>query len=306
MEPYFETIQTNSENSFRCFRFSCACFADDHTWHYHPEFELTYVLRSQGTRFVGDSIEPYRSNDLILLGPNLPHCYHDEVQVGSSGVMPEVIVVQFRPEIFGTDFLGLPEMRPISFLLRASKRGLQVRHATSARVRDLMLNLLQASGVGRLIGLLEILGSIADHPEDVRALASADYHITNDINELNRQRIEFIHRHVRENLTRDISQAEIASKIGLTPAAFSRFFRKATGQTFVGFVNILRINEVCRRLMDHSECITDIAMSCGYKNLANFNRQFLAVKNMNPTQFRDRREQLLGHRTGGKHGSEVA
>jgi AraC-like DNA-binding protein len=296
MDPNFETVQKDSESSFRSLRFSCSRFADDHTWHYHPEFELTWVLRSQGTRFVGDSIEPYCTDDLILLGPNLPHCLHDEPDANSLGVTPEVIVVQFRPESFGVDFLGLPEIRRISALMRASKRGLQVRHDTSARARELMLELPAKSGAGRLITLLEILEVIATHSEDVRALASADYHITNDINELSRRRIETIHRHVRENLTREISQSEIASKVGLTPAAFSRFFRKATGQTFVGFVNILRINEVCQRLMDGRECITDIAMSCGYNNIANFNRQFMAVKGMNPSQFREQRQRLLAHR----------
>ena len=55
----------------------------------------------------------------------------------------------------------------------------------------------------------------------------------------------------------------------------------------MGFVNILRINEVCRRMTESNECITDIAMDCGYNNIANFNRQFLALKGMNPTQFRE-------------------
>ncbi len=58
-------------------------------------------------------------------------------------------------------------------------------------------------------------------------------------------------------------------------------------------MNILRINEVCRLLMESDEGITDIAMNCGYNNIANFNRQFLALKGMNPTQFREQRSRML-------------
>jgi AraC-like DNA-binding protein len=293
MEPNFETVQADADSSFRSTRFTCASFAEDHSWHYHPEFELTWILRSEGTRFIGDSIEPYRTDDLVFIGPNLPHCYHDEPPATGINAGPELIVLQFRPESFGADFLGLPETRQINELFRASKCGLHVRGETSARVRELMMLILEKKGMGRLMVLLEILQTLAQGRRELRALASADYHINNDITEANRRRIEFIHRHVRENLGREISQPEIAASINLTPQAFSRFFRKATGQTFVGFVNILRINAVCRLLMETNQCITEIAMDCGYNNIANFNRQFMALKGMNPTQFRERRLHLL-------------
>jgi AraC-like DNA-binding protein len=293
VEPKFENVQTDNESSFCSLWFSCARLADDHTWHYHPEFELTWIVRSAGTRFVGDSIERYEPNDLVLLGPNLPHCWHDETDLGAQEHGSEAVVLQFRPESFGGDFLGLPELAPINRLFRASKCGLHIQGETAARVQSSMKSIFRKTGLERLMGLLEILQVMAQAPNDLRALASADYHITNDITETNRQRIEFIHRYVRQNLGREVSQSEIAALVGLTPPAFSRFFRKATGQTFVGFVNILRINEVCRLLMESEEGITDIAMNCGYNNIANFNRQFLALKGMNPTQFREQRSRML-------------
>ncbi|HZR34977.1 MAG TPA: AraC family transcriptional regulator [Nevskia sp.] len=290
MEPKFEMVHVDAASSFHSTWFSCPSFAEDHTWHYHPEFELTWVVRSQGTRFVGDSIEPYRAGDLVLIGPNLPHCWHDERS--ADGGSSEAAVVQFRPEIFGHDLLDLPEFEAIKRLFRASKCGLHIEGEAAQHVQSRMRALFDKSGIARLICLLEILTLLADAGNRTRHLASVDYHITNDITEVNRKRIEMVHRYVRQNLAGEINQAEAAKLVGLTPPAFSRFFRRATGQTFVGFVNILRINEVCRTIAESNECITNIAMNCGYNNIANFNRQFLALKGMNPSQYRERRLRL--------------
>lgn len=290
MEPKFETVQVDAASSFRCLWFTCESFAENHAWHYHPEFELTLVVRGHGTRFVGDSIEPFEAGDLVLIGPNTPHCLHNEPD--ADGDLPEAVVVQFRPEIFGHDFLDLPEFEPIKALLRASKCGLHINGETLERIQVRMRELFAKKGVLRLIGLLEILHVLAETNIDLRRLASADYHITNDVTEANLRRIEWIHRYVRENLNNDINQAEVAQRVGLTPPAFSRFFRRATGQTFVSFVNLIRINEVCREMSKGNECITNIAMNCGYNNITNFNRQFLAIKGMNPSQYRERHSRL--------------
>ena len=307
MEPSFEAVHSDVDSSFRSMRFSCTSFVDDHTWHYHPEYELTWIMQGQGTRFVGDSIESYRSNDMVLIGPNLPHCYHDEPQPNPRHRMTELAVLQFRAEAFGADFFDVPEARQVAALLRASVCGLHIRHETAARLRPMMVDIIGRTGIGRLIGLLEILDVMARGLDDLRPLASPDYHINNDITATNRRRIEMIHAHVRRNLEMEINQAEVAALVGLTPSAFSRFFRKATGQTFVGFVNILRVNEACRRLAETDACITEIAFSCGYWSIANFNRQFLQLKGMNPTQFRERRLRLIEHRSAADPaGAKVA
>ncbi len=286
MKANFESVQPDAGSSFRSMQLTCASFGDDHGWHYHPEFELTWIVRGAGTRFIGDSIVPFRAGDLVLIGPNVPHCYQHEPPAVDSDRGRDLITLQFRPEAFGADFLGLPETRQIRQLLHSSKRGLQVQGETSSKVRELMRLTLKKRGIARLMCLLEILQALTDGWRDLQCLASADGHIDEDITEIHRGRIELIEHHVRENLSRPIRQREIAALVNLTPQPFSRFFRKATGQTFVRFVNILRINAVCRLLVETDDCITDIAMNCGYNSIAHFNRQFAALKSMTPRQFR--------------------
>jgi len=78
MKPMFEAIHSDADSSFRCLQFSCKHFSDDHTWHYHSDFELSWVVRGHGTRFTGDNIEPYRAGDLVL-------ALADAVRLGSRG-----------------------------------------------------------------------------------------------------------------------------------------------------------------------------------------------------------------------------
>ena len=47
-------------------------------WHYHPEIELLYIKRSCGTWLIGDHIGHFQSGDIIMIGPNVPHCFRHE------------------------------------------------------------------------------------------------------------------------------------------------------------------------------------------------------------------------------------
>lgn len=284
MDPRFETITSDDESSFKCMHFGCKSFADNHTWHYHPEFELTWIFKSSGTRFIGDSVKPYSAGDLVLVGPNLPHCWHNDVIDGDSSQDPELIVVQFSPDQFGNGILALPETARVRAMLRRAMSGLHMGEATVRNVGPMLEALVEARGMQRLILLLQVM-DVMSRADDAKTLASVDYQINNDVNETNRRRIELLHKYIRDNLDREISQAEVAKMVRMTAPAFSRFFRQATGQTFVSFVNLVRINEACRLLQGGGTTITQVAYACGYNNISNFNRQFMQAKGMNPTEF---------------------
>jgi len=293
MNPTFEAVPPESDSSLRCLHFSCRHFSDNHTWHYHPEYELAYVVASHGLRFVGDSIQPYQPGDLVLLGPNLPHCWSDEGDIQSYAVAPELVVIQFNRESFGDGFLSLPEARSLQHLLELADTGLHFAGRLAERAGALTKVAANEHGMVRLIRTLETL-NLLTRCTTVSSLASSDYRTKPNGNPLH-ARIDSICNYIRENLAMDISQAQTAAKLGMSPTAFSRLFKSATGGTFVSFVNTLRINEACRLLDASTSAIIEIAMSCGYNNISNFNRQFLAIKGMSPSEFRQRTKRKSEH-----------
>ena len=73
MKALLEKISNPAQSSFTIFYYSEKEF--DAPWHFHPEYELTYIKSSSGMRYVGDSVLEFEAGDLVLLGPNLPHCW---------------------------------------------------------------------------------------------------------------------------------------------------------------------------------------------------------------------------------------
>ena len=91
-------------------------------------------------------------------------------------------------------------------------------------------------------------------------------------------------------MARPLLAGEVAAELGMSESRFSRFFRRATGNTFTDFVNRVRINRACQLLMESDRTITAICYEVGFNNVANFNRRFLEIKGMTPSEFRRQAE----------------
>lgn len=281
MEPKFEAIQIEGDSSLRVLRFQCQSFSDDHDWHYHPECELTCILEGAGTRIIGDTVSSYAAGDVVLLGPNIPHCWRND---GSdSGKPNDLVVLQFGADCLGEQFLNLPEACLIQDLLAEASRGIVFGNKLTESISGMMLNLADSSGLARLMQFLELLTCMAQASD--REYLASEYHQI-DNSSYQSGRMAKVMAYLKVRLREEIKQSEVAEYVHMTPQGFSRFFRSTTGKTFVSFVNGLRIMEACQLLANSDADIVDIAFECGYANLSNFNRRFLDIKGMPPREYR--------------------
>jgi AraC-like DNA-binding protein len=285
LDPEFEYVVAQEQSSFRCVHRSCDAFVDEHPWHFHPAFELTWIMQSQGTRYVGDSVERYEAGDLVLCGPNLPHCWRDEPRRPRGGG-PEWIIAQFDSACFGQGFLAVPEAAALRSLLEDAHFGLAFEKSAVSRVGPLLRVLVKRSGMARLVGLIDILERLS-HCERVTLAGPTYYHI-NQVDRILVERLECVQRYITENLSAEISQSVIARRLGMSASGFSKFFRAATGRTFGSLVKLLRINEACRLLASDSDRITNVALCCGYQHTSHFDQHFRELKGVSPSEYRRR------------------
>ncbi len=252
-------------------------------WHYHPEIELTYIHQGSGTRLIGDHSDSYRPGDLVLLGSNLPHTWFT---TGTKAAAPldrhQAVVLQLRPRMFPETLLTLPEFSAIRHLLDRASRGLLFSRAMGRKMGARLKNLVDQDGLGRWLGVVAILSELAENPGHV--LASTGYH--HDRSYRLSSRIERVTNYLDHHYGENVPLVQMAALCGLSPCAFSRFFRKMTHQTFVDYRNSCRVRAVCRLLGETDLSITEIAYKCGFGNMANFNRRFLREKKMVPRDYR--------------------
>src|SRR3989344_4696414 len=119
---------------------------------------------------------------------------------------------------------------------------------------------------------------------DFRLLSSTQ--LQSEDNDTQLDQINAIVSRITDHLADPLSAADLAQELGMTESRFSRFFRRATGNTFTDFVNLVRVNRACQLLMETERYITHIAYDVGFNNMANFNRRFLDIKGMTPSEYR--------------------
>jgi len=277
----FELVPRSEKCSFLVREFKLPAFSSP--WHFHPEIELTYVIQSRGRRFVGDHLASFRPGDLVLVGANLPHFWHNDIAARRAKTHAHSLVVQFREDCLGAEFFSLPELVGVRRLLNAARRGLQFTGRTRDAVSAIMLDMRKRSGISQLIDLLNILKLLA-LAEDPTVLSSAGF--APSLDERAGERINRAYGHVFKNFANQLNYEEIAKEVGMSQSAFCHYFKKLTGRTLSDFVREVRLGHARKLLIETDEGIAQVAYASGYESLSNFNQHFRAVVGASPNEYR--------------------
>jgi AraC-like DNA-binding protein len=256
-------------------------------WHHHPEYELVLILNGKGKRMIGDHIDRFENNDLVLLGSYLPHEYlcDEEYLNHPDGFQGKAIVIQFIKDFLGPLFFDIPENRNLNRVLGESYRGLQFYGKTRKKVISLMENIYNLDGPERLYTLLSIF-RVLDQTKEYKLLSSPGFMkpFQNRGDDPIQKALEYIIRHFHEEIT----MKEMLSITNMSNSAFCNSFKKTCRMTFKEYLLNVRIGYACKLLTEDAMNISQIAYSCGFENLSNFNRQFKKIKSVTPSQFQQK------------------
>lgn len=286
MKATYQKILLSEGSSFLATRLILPRFHSE--YHFHPEYELKYVIESKGKRFVGDTIENFQEGDLILLGPNIPHYWkNDDIHDQSDLMQAKAVVVLFSKNFLGEKFFGVQEMIPILELLKKSQAGLVFPNAINSPIPHMMEELTEAKGPLRIILILEILAEMAK--TDSRKLLTEEFSSGTpflDENSPSFVRLQKVHHYVIKNFHFPLQIEDVSQIANMTPHAFCKYFKKSTKKTFMTFLNELRICHAKKLLMENRIPISQICLDSGFNNISNFNRQFKTGTNMTPSDFK--------------------
>ncbi len=278
MKAVFEKLQTEHTNSILIRKFDLKNF--DAPFHFHPEFELTLILKGEGQRYVGRQVNNFYAGDLVFLGDNLPHCW---VNQPNEEAYVSAIVIQFDENFLGKTFLELPEIEQIKKFLLKAKSGFTILGETKKKISKSIIQLIEKTPLQRILGLIEILDELSQTKE----ISSIDFSfIENQYNQSETARFQKVFSYLIENFKENISLEEIADVADLSPTSFCRYFKTITQKTFVEVMLEFRLQYACQLLQKTDLPIRQIAFESGFGDVSYFNKVFKKYKSTTPKNFK--------------------
>ncbi|MGN0318536.1 MAG: AraC family transcriptional regulator [Lachnospira sp.] len=250
------------------------------TPHYHPYYELLYIINGNCNILINNNMYSIRSGTIALIPSNILHktSYYGDIR-------PERIYVEFTKD-YVTDILNLSDnilfsvggkliFLPFSVRDEINLDFNQIldeynsdyylkEYMLKSMFEELIIKLLRYFKEFKIYELTDLV-----EPPDLTMQMVMDY----------------ISNHYLEHITLD----DLASISHLNPAYLSKKFKDVNGIGFKEYINTLRIHHAEELLMNSDMSIVEVALSCGYDNSNYFGDIFKKLKGISPSQFRKSR-----------------
>lgn len=255
----------------------------DFPLHYHEEFELNFIQNAKNARrVIGDHIEDIDELELVLVGSNLQHAWFTH-HCKSKEIRE--ITIQFHKDLFDEKLLRRNQLSFIRTMLEKSLRGILFSKETTQQLAPRIMELNQKQGFDSVLELMSILHDLSIS-RNMRILSDATFNNTEQYT-YNSRRIEKTLEYMNHHFDKPITLNEVARLANMSDAAFSRFFKQRTGNTFIDSLTEIRLGHASRMLIDTTQSIAEVAYHCGFNNISNFNRIFKKKKSCTPKDFRE-------------------
>ena len=252
--------------------------------HCHAEYELNFTEHATGVkRIVGDSAEIIGDYDLVLItAKELEHVW-EQYDCTSENIRE--ITIQFSPDLFSGSLINKNQFDSIRRMLQRAQCGLSFPMQAIMKVYNWLDKLASAEqGFYAVMNFMRILYELSLY-EDAKVLSSSSFAKIENYSDS--RRVQKVQRYIAAHYREEIHLNELADMVGLTPVAFSRFFRLRTGKTLSDYIIDIRLGNATRLLVESQRTIAEIGYESGFNNLSNFNRLFKRKKGMSPKEFRE-------------------
>lgn len=256
----------------------------DSAWHYHPAYELLYISKSSGIRFVGDSVAHFSPGDLVLVGSNLPHLWrNDPSYYEASSTNPvKTVVIKFRKDFIGEKTFSYPEFSAINQMLEEAKYGLYFGQKISKKLHGELIQIVDLHPAEQSIKLLGLLHQLSQTGNRKR-LSSTDMR---QYSTESSQRIDLVIKYISDHYASNIYLQDVADIACMTTNSFCRFFKKMTNKSFTQFLNEVRVRNATRLLLEDNLSVSQVCYMVGYNSITNFYKQFKQIMGSTPNHYR--------------------
>lgn len=253
--------------------------------HRHEEIQLTLIIKGEGTLLVGNNMHHFQPNEVYLIGANMPHVFKSDDSYFDNNNCKQIhaLTIFFNPKGKLTSIFDLPELKTVYSFFSNQHSGFRIPQNSFNEISGDILSIKYSTGMDQLMQFFKLLRALSVI-ENLNPLAAEIP--PQGFNDYEGIRINNIQNYIMKHYTRDITLDEVSAAAYMTPQAFCRYFKKHTRVTFVTFLNEVRINEACKKLIDGSyDSVSAVAYNCGFNSITNFNRVFKSTTGKSPREY---------------------
>lgn len=247
--------------------------------HRQSSWELTFIVIGSGIKLIGDTTEPFQSGEVVIIPPDIPHCwYFNGNNTNTEGKIVNITLL-LTNEFLDRCSLSFLELHPYIEDLKKNQEALKYNSSQSVTIASILKSMYKQNEVERLSSIIRLLAilPLADKTHIVGKYKKRDR---------KQERLDMIRVFVTCNASRNISLDDVVRHVGMNKSAFCAFFKQSIGTTFITYLNKHRIELACQLLKQENISISEICYHVGFTDIPYFNRVFKKYKGCSPSQYR--------------------
>ncbi|WP_168735540.1 AraC family transcriptional regulator [Cohnella fermenti] len=248
--------------------------------HFHPYYEVYYLLSGSRVYFVKDRTYRVEQGDLVFIDKSVVH----KTLQGRAPEHERVVIHFTDAYLHGLAGDNVPlllepfrQAGPVIRLPRSDQRSVDAiirRLLGEIRLKPPGYELVPPAAVTEL--LLATARSLREN---------AHLGLDADVSPKHAKIFEIV-RHLNEHYDEQIRLGDIASRFFVSPYHLSRTFREVTGFAFSDYIQLTRVKEAQRLLTETDRPIAEIAAVCGFDNFSHFGKTFKKITRQSPRDYR--------------------
>lgn len=286
MNPYRRTFNFDAEFPFEYVYRDAKSAQLELPNHVHDWYEFVYVYSGRGTFFIDHSFYDAEAGDIFLIPGNT---IHRSFPVDDE---PKRATAFYFSAAFVHDSSSIGEPFPYLQPFETAKLKQSFRFTVPDLFQKQIVELIEQVHNEYREGTIGYRQAIRMHIQQILLLLNRHAektwgkplhrHQSATLPQWIEQSLTYIDSHLEEEL----GLALLARKVAITPAHFSRVFKRLTGMNVTDYVTAKRVIQAKEMLKMNDRNIADIAEACGFGSIPHFHRKFKSLTGMTPAQYK--------------------